>query len=150
MTTKTPHRENLALVLALLRAAQVFHRAIGPVFRDAGLTAPQWDVLETLSNQGPLTINDLLSHVLGTSGNVDVVIKNLMRLGFVEKEISAEDSRVRVVQLTEAGKAKVATFMPGHNQALHDIFGQLTSMQKRQTVQQLNQLRKLMAEPKET
>jgi len=71
-------------------------------------------------------------------------------LGFVEKEVSVKDGRVRVVQLTKEGESKFASFKPEHDRVLGDIFGRLSSEQKRETIQQLNQLRKLMDEPKET
>ncbi|UWQ81525.1 MarR family transcriptional regulator (plasmid) [Leisingera sp. S132] len=140
----THDRENMALVLALLRSAQQFHRAIGPAFRAAGLTASQWDVLETLSNKGPMTVNALLERALGTSGNLDVVIKNLIRSGLVKKSVSDTDRRSRVLSLTTEGRAKVETFLPAHNAALAEIFEGLPADGKRQTIRMLNRLRRSM------
>lgn len=141
MSIGTHNRENMGLVLALLRSAQQFHRAIGPVFRAAGLTATQWDVLETLSNKGPLTINELLDRALGTSGNLDVVVKNLAKSGWVTKTVAENDRRSRVVALTDAGREKVEAFLPEHNAALSQLFGDLNKTEKRQTIRTLNQLR---------
>ena len=138
------------MVLALLRSAQTFHRAIGPTLRSADLTASQWDVLETLHTKGALTVNQLMVSTLGTSGNVDVVVKNLIRSGFVRKELSPSDGRVRIVKLTTAGKEKVSSFIPMHNQALNSIFGRLTSEDRRRIVQMLNHLRKMMLQPEES
>lgn len=146
---RDPHnRENMALVLALLRSAQLFHRAIGPAFRAAGLTASQWDVLETLSNKGPMTVNALLERALGTSGNMDVVIKNLVRSGLVEKTVSDTDRRSRVLSLTAEGRSKVETFLPVHNAALAEIFEGLPADGKRQTIRTLNRLRRSMYHPR--
>ena len=139
---KEKNRENLALVLALSRSYQQFIRAITPVFKQAGLTSSQWDVLETLSIKGPLTVNDLLASVLGTSGNMDVIIKNLISAGLVTKSVSAQDRRSRMINLTKAGEAKVQDFYPVHNLALAEIFLSLSITDKRQQVQTLNRLRK--------
>lgn len=140
-------RENQALVLALLRSQQLFMRAMVPAFRSAGLTAPQWDALETLSNKGPLSINDLMRLTLSTSGNLDVVVKNLIQAGWVEKSVDETDRRARVLRLTAAGHQKVAEFLPIHNHALDQIFGDLSAQDKRQTVKTLNQLRKKLPQP---
>jgi MarR family transcriptional regulator, 2-MHQ and catechol-resistance regulon repressor len=142
MTKEAENRENFAVVLALLRSAQQFHRAIGPVFRATGLTSAQWDILETLSNKGPQSVNDLLGLALSSSGNLDVVVKNLVKSGLVEKTIDEKDRRSRIVSLTEAGKMKVEDFSPTHNQALARIFGNLTPSEKRQTIKSLNQFRR--------
>lgn len=148
MRTKNRNRENQALVLALLRSQQLFLRAMGPVFRAAGLTASQWDALETLDSKGALSINDLMRLTLSTSGNLDVVVKNLIQMGFVEKTIDEYDRRARVLRLTTAGQEKVERFFPIHNQALDRIFGQLASDEKRQTIKTLNRLRKKIPQTK--
>jgi len=143
------NRENKTLVLALLRSQQTFLRTIGPVLRSAGLTASQWDALETLSNKGELSVNDLMRFTLSTSGNLDVVVKNLMQLGFVEKIIDQNDRRARVLRLTPAGRLKVESFLPTHDQALEDIFGQLTLADKQDTIRVLNRLRKKLIPTKD-
>ena len=140
-------RQNQTLVLALLRSQQLFMRAMGPVFRSAGLTAPQWDALEALSTKGALSINDLMRLTLSTSGNLDVVIKNLIQADWVEKTVDENDKRARVLRLTESGQQKVAEFMPTHNRALEQIFGRLEASDKRETIRTLNQLRKKLPQP---
>ncbi len=141
-------RENQTLVLALLRNHQLFMRAMGPVFRSADLTASQWDALETLSNKGELSINDLMRLTLSTSGNLDVVVKNLIQAGLVEKTVDQTDKRARVLRLTPAGRKKVTEFWPAHNRALDEIFSDLDAKQKRTTITTLNQLRKALTQPK--
>lgn len=148
MKHENHQRENQALVLALLRSQQLFMRAMGPVFRSAGLTAPQWDALETLTNKGALSINDLMRLTLSTSGNLDVVVKNLIQAGLVEKTVDENDKRARVLRLTPAGRAKVAEFMPTHNRALDQMFGDLSAQDKRATIKTLNQLRKKLPQPR--
>lgn len=144
--THTKHdRENQALVLALLRSQQMFMRAMGPVFRAGGLTAPQWDVLETLSHKDALSINDLMRFTLSTSGSLDVVVKNLIQAGWVEKSVDEHDKRARVLRLTQAGREKVADFLPVHNRALDQIFEGVSLPEKRHTISALNQFRKKLS-----
>ena len=91
-----------------------------------------------------MTVNALLERALGTSGNLDVVIKNLIRSGLVEKTVSDTDRRSRVLSLTTVGRAKVETFLPAHNAALAEIFEGLPADGKRQTIRMLNRLRRSM------
>ena len=142
MKFENQDRENQTLVLALLRSQQLFLRAMGPVLRTAELTASQWDALETLSNKGAMSINDLMRLTLSTSGNLDVVVKNLMQVSLVEKTADETDRRVRVLRLTPAGQQKVDDFMPIHNQALNQIFDRVSSDEKRHAIKTLNRLRK--------
>lgn len=143
-------RKDKTLVLALLRCSQQFFRSMGPVFQSAGLTSSQWDVLETLYTKGELSINELMKSILSTSGNLDVVLKNLMQAGFLEKTICKNDRRSRIVRLTKSGNAKVEGFLPEHNIALGQVFGELTGVEKRESIRILNRLRKqLMINQKE-
>ncbi len=141
-------RDNQTLVLALLRSQQLFMRAMGSVFRSADLTSSQWDVLETLSNKGELSINDLMRLTLSTSGNLDVVVKNLIQAGLIEKTVDESDRRTRVLRLKLAGRQKVAEFLPIHNRALDQIFGGLSTQNKREMIKTLNQFRNKLPQPR--
>lgn len=136
------NRENLALVLGLSRSYQRFFRSMVPVFDQAGLTPSQWDVLETLHSKGPSSVNELIESVLSSSGNVDVIVKNLMAAGLVHKAVDRGDRRKRILSLTSEGKTKVREFYPVHNKALATIFSQLTSVEKREHIEALSRLRK--------
>lgn len=136
------NRENLTLVLALSRSYQQFLRVITPIFKQAELTPSQWDILETLYNKGTMSVNELISTALSSSGNLDIVIKNLLKAGLVSKTIDKEDRRSRMISLTKAGKAKVKSFYPIHNRALEDIFQSLSIRDKKELIKNLNQLRK--------
>ena len=145
-----PDRENLALVLALSRTHQVFMRAIAKVFREEGITAPQWDVIETLYSKGPLTVNELMASILSTSGSLDVVLTNLCDAGLITKQVCELDRRSRIVALTSSGRVKVDDFYPRHNAALEDIFGAVPRADRRRSVHELNRLRRAINNPTET
>ena len=136
------NRENLALVLSLSRSYQRFFRSMVPVFAHAGLTPSQWDALEVLHSKGPLSVNELIESLIGSSGNVDVIVKNLISAGLVHKTVDREDRRRRILSLTSKGKTAVAEFYPVHNQALATVFARLTRVEKRKHVEALSRLRK--------
>lgn len=109
----------MTLVLALLRSARWFHRTIGPVFRTAGLAASQGDILETLGNKAPLTVNALFER------------GNLWESGYRDQEPDPVracrevgwrygQAQPRPVPDSQS-RAKVEAFLPTHNAALAKI-----------------------------
>ena len=135
-------REDLALVVSLSRSYQQFIRSMAPVFKMAGLTPSQWDVLETLYSKGALSVNELIAAVLSSSGNVDVIVKNLIAAGLVDKTVDQRDCRKRILSLTDEGHAQVEAFYPTHNEALGLIFDHIPAAEKRAHIKALNRLRK--------
>jgi MarR family 2-MHQ and catechol resistance regulon transcriptional repressor len=63
---------------------------------------------------------------MSTPGNVTVVVKNLTRDGLVATEPSAEDSRVRIMSITEAGKALIGGMFTNHAANLKSYFDVLS------------------------
>ena len=150
MRKQNQTRVNLALVLALSRAYQIFIRHMNPQFKRARLTASQWDVMETLTSKGPMSVGELMASLLSTSGNIDVVIRNLIVSGYVEKVPNKTDRRGRIVSLTESGKQKANAFYPVHNNLLAELFEGLTQQEKRALIKALNNFRKKVLTPKES
>jgi len=75
-------------------------------------------VLETLLHKGPLTVKELGAKVMLTSGSMTAALDRLGQRGLIEREEGAGDRRVRVVQLTEAGKALIREAFEDHKQAM--------------------------------
>nr|WEJ77368.1 MarR family transcriptional regulator [Streptococcus suis] len=51
--------------------------------------------MEALYNKGNLRIQDLIDKLLSTSGNMTVVIKNMIRDGYIYKAIDIQNVCVR-------------------------------------------------------
>jgi MarR family 2-MHQ and catechol resistance regulon transcriptional repressor len=90
------------------------------------LTWSQFAVLEALYHLGHMTQSEISSKVLKSGSNMTTVIDNLERDGFVRRERDANDRRVIHVHLTEAGRGKIESVLPGHVAALVEEFKSLT------------------------
>lgn len=121
---------NLKLVVVLGRSIQALERAVTPGIREAGMTPTQFAVLEILYHKGPLTIKEIIRDSLSTSGNITVVIENLVKNGWVGKCRGVSDSRTRVISLTEEGKVIIEDFFPKHIADLEKVFAALTVAEK--------------------
>ncbi|AEI11466.1 MULTISPECIES: MarR family winged helix-turn-helix transcriptional regulator [Cellulomonas] len=87
------------------------------VYREHGLTEGDFDVLATLRRAGPpfeRTAGDLAEHTLVTSGGMTKRIDRLQAAGLVTRRAADEDARVRVVALTDAGRALVDAAFTDH------------------------------------
>ncbi len=91
-----------------------------------GLSMNQFEVLEVLYHRGDLAVGAITKLIMSTPGNVTVVVKNLTRDGLVQTMPSSEDSRVRIVSITEPGKAIIAGMFTQHSANLKSYFDVLS------------------------
>lgn len=133
---------NLKSVIAISRAAQMLHRQAAKNFKVGGVTMSQFSVLETLYHKGGLRICEIIEKTLSTSGNMTVVIDNLVKLGYIEKCIDAQDRRAMKIHITETGKAIVELVFPEHVLSLKEMFDPLSADEKNQLLSLLKKLTK--------
>ena len=133
---------DLRLLLLLIHAQRSVKRRLLTHIRSANFTPAQFDVLETLYHKGPLTVNDVIEKTLSSSGNICVIINNLMALGLLEKEVDEADHRVRQLRLTETGRQRMAEYFPGHLKEVKAVFSGLKPSEKAVLSDLLRKLRK--------
>ena len=88
----------------------------------SGLSMNQFEILEVLYHRGDLSIGSITKLIESTPGNVTVVVKNLTRDGLVQTLPSLEDSRMRIVNITEAGKTLIGGMFDQHAANLKSYF----------------------------
>jgi DNA-binding MarR family transcriptional regulator len=97
----------MSVIGRLHRVADLLEAGLRPVFAEAGLGNGDFDVLATLRRAGApfrLTAGELSTSTLVTSGAVSKRLDRLEAKGLVKREVSAEDARGRVIQLTAKGR----------------------------------------------
>jgi DNA-binding MarR family transcriptional regulator len=100
------HRVGLALTSELVR-----------VYSAHGLGEGDFDVLATLRRSGPpyeLTPSDLVEQTMVTSGAVTKRLDRLERAGLIERRVSGDDRRSRIVGLSRAGLELTDRAVPEH------------------------------------
>lgn len=96
------------------KQVQQFHEQILELvkryqFRDrnknicCGLSVSQCYIMETLKQNGPLSMNNLAKNMLLSISTVTRVIQPLLKKGFLKREEDSEDRRIRLISLTEKG-----------------------------------------------
>ncbi|MCW2244600.1 DNA-binding MarR family transcriptional regulator [Azospirillum fermentarium] len=104
------------------RANAVFQDAIG----DSALTATQWSVLVTLSQQGSLSQNQLGRFTSMDPATTQGVIVRLAERTLVERRPDLRDRRRTCVTLTAQGQALVQRLLPNAVEAHARILSPLT------------------------
>ena len=104
------------ILIGVSRLRNLMHRAMERHFRENGLTSAQFSVLEALYSKGELKVTEIQEAILGTPGNVPVIINNLAKAGYVSKKQDAEDKRVSFISLTDSGRELIERIYPEQHQ----------------------------------
>lgn len=123
-------RENeLALhsLIIFRRASNVISRQEIQTIKKHQLTVAQFGVMEALYNKGNLRIQDLIDKLLSTSGNMTVVIRNMIRDGYIFKVPDEKDKRAYLIGLTPLGRQTIEKILPEHYKNIGQIFSVLTT-----------------------
>lgn len=116
----------LDVYIKLIRASESLSSRINSVLDKKGLTISQFAVMDVLYNLGPLSQKDLGKKILRSGGNITMVIDNLEKQSFVERERSQEDRRFFIIHLTKKGKKFFAKIFPIFLNSVVNEFSVLT------------------------
>lgn len=117
-------KENLRVFITLRRAHQSIARQNLRFMSRYHLTETQFAVLEMLYHKGELCVQDVVDTLLSTSGNVTVVIQNLVKEGYIHRLSDQQDRRRYLLSLTPKGHHLIDQIFPEY----------LTFLEKRMSV----------------
>ena len=118
--------------IKLSRAAEATENNINQHLKDHNLTTSQFGVLETLYHLGSLQTGQLGEKILKSSGNMTLVIDNLVKRGLVRRQRLEDDRRCVEIRLTEQGRSLVKKILPDHVQRVVIAFAALTPAEQAQ------------------
>ncbi len=113
---RTPYKSNLSndekVLMAIVRAAEIFKRVHSVVFRTYGLSFPQYNLLRVLdaSAKGRNKISEVGRMMLVPAPNMTGIAKRLIRGGFIMKKSDPHDDRVTLLQITPKVKKTLSNF----------------------------------------
>ncbi len=96
----------------LLRKANQRHRAIFNLEVDNEIAPAQFAALAKLHEIGPVSQNQLGRLIALDSATITGVVERLTAAGYVRSERSSDDARLRLVQLTPAGRSVIERLLP--------------------------------------
>lgn len=97
-------------------------------------------ILEMLLNKGPQKVNDIGRKVDLTSGSITTAVDRLGARGLVTREVNQEDSRSRIVHLTEKGRSLISEGFAAHGASMEKACGGINIQERKQLITLLKKL----------
>lgn len=115
--------EQMRTYLALTEAVSLLQYAVRQQLQeDGGLSYVQFEVLALLSDaDGQLTMTDLADSVVYSRSGLTHQAGLLEKAGLITRSASPHDQRAIVVDITAAGRARLAKVLPGHVAVVHEL-----------------------------
>lgn len=124
---------------SLYSAARATTQAYRSLLAPWGLTYPQYLVLAILWIEGDQTIGSLGDAMQLDSGTLSPLVRRLEQAGYVTRTRRADDERVVVVTLTEAGRMLRTDVAPVHVRVA-EIAGMRDDADRRRLIAELKEL----------
>jgi DNA-binding MarR family transcriptional regulator len=120
------------VLMAIIRAAEHFKRVHSSVFRNFGLSFPQYNVLRVLdaSKFGRNKISDVSRIMLVPGANITGLAKRLEKDGFIIKKSDPKDDRVTLLEITPKGKKTLKNIEKEKDQWLELMMKNLSKKDK--------------------
>ena len=132
---------DLKTMIVFHKAERLIRASEAHIFKKHQLTPTQFSVLETLYSKGDLRIQDLIDSILATSGNMTVVIRNMVRDGWIKRETDPDDRRACIVSLTEKGRKKIIEVLPDHIRNVQKVMSVFSEEEQKQLQTLLKKLK---------
>ncbi|MEE6136096.1 MarR family transcriptional regulator [Mycobacterium sp. 050128] len=113
----------LRAYFALMESVSLLQYAVRRQLQDAGdLSYVQFEILAKLADADqPLTMTSLADGVVYSRSGLTHQAGLLEKQGLITRAGSSEDQRATVVEITDAGRARVAQVMPGHVEVVREL-----------------------------
>lgn len=118
------------LWLVLARAYGSMVSYIEGAITAQGLGLSDFMVLEVLLHKGPLTISAIGQKVLLASASMTSAIDRLEKRGLVRRRSCDSDRRIRLVELTDCGKAFIEEIYARHENDLERVMAGLSEEER--------------------
>jgi DNA-binding MarR family transcriptional regulator len=117
---------HLSLVKGLVQAYQAFEAYSSAHIKEMGLTTTQFDIIDTLGNQPPMTCKELGDKTLVSKGTMTGVLERLEAKGLIEKIANDDDGRSYKIGLSKSGDKLFKKVFPEHVDYLGKSIGKLS------------------------
>ena len=131
-----------AVVLNVLRSNELFQHRFGQLFREHGLTQPQYNVLRILRGEGgPLPCLEVAARMITVVPAITRLIDKLESRDLLTKEQNADDRRVWHVTITKKGLALLRKLDEPMQDMYRALCGHMTKTECTQLVRLLEKAR---------
>jgi DNA-binding MarR family transcriptional regulator len=132
------------VLMAIVRAAEIFRRNHSGIFRNYGLSFPQYNLLRVLeaSRNGMNKISAVSRIMLVPGANITGIAKRLEKDGFIIKKSDAADERVTILEITPKGKRTLKNIVKEKDERLELMLKNLSENQKLELLDKVKRILK--------
>ena len=133
---------NERVLMGVVRAAETFKRTHSAIFRNYGLSFPQYNVLRVLdaSRNGMNKISEVSRIMLVPGANMTGIGKRLERNGFLIRKSDPNDERVTIFEITPKGRKTLKNIEQEKDRSIETILGGFSQNDKTEFLDKLKQL----------
>lgn len=118
--------------IKLMRASETVTSCLSRSLAKENLTISQFGTLEALFHLGPQNQKEIGKKLLKTGGNITLVVDNLEKRGFIQRDPDPKDGRAVIVRLTAEGNKFIKKYFPEHLQEIVRKFDVLDEIEKKE------------------
>ena len=130
------------VMMAIVRAAELFKKESGAIFKNYGLTFAQYNVLRILdaTPNGKNTITNVSRIMLVTGANMTGVAKRLEKSGFLIRRGDANDERVTLLEITPKGRQSLKNICEEKDESLEKYMSSFSADEREEMLSKLIQI----------
>ena len=133
---------NEKVVVALVKASEVFKKDSDAIFKNYGLTFSQYNVLRVLNNSadGQNSVSNASKIMLVSSPNMTGIAKRLEKNGFIIRKNDSKDERVTLMEITPKGKRVLENIKTAHHENISRYLDGFESDAKKRLLEALKRV----------
>jgi DNA-binding MarR family transcriptional regulator len=127
--------------LAIQEVHNVVNRIVSKKLAQWGLSVPKYGIIRQLYDNETLPLSKLSRLIFRGNSNLTTLVDRMERDGIVQRVNHDNDRRVKVLRLTEKGRALAPKVIKEYRAFLHEMMSCISANEQRMLFQSLKQLR---------
>ncbi|MBW1806257.1 MAG: MarR family transcriptional regulator [Deltaproteobacteria bacterium] len=146
--SNSAYKSNLSidekLMVTIVRMAEQFKKDSSLIFKNYGLTFPQYNVLRVLndSENGQNTITSTGNVLLVTGANMTGIAKRLEKNGFLVRKGDPNDERITLLEIAPKGRQTLDNISQEKDENIERYFMDCTEDEKEKLLESIRKLLK--------
>lgn len=126
------HSVEEKILIGMHRNVREMDRITTKIAAEYKLSFSQFMVLEVLYSKGDMSISEVREKILSSVGTIPVIIRNLEKMGYIERHPCETDRRISILHITDAGLDVIQKVAPLNHQRIDAYMSVLSPDEKRQ------------------
>ena len=120
------------IMVTIVRIGELFKKDSSAIFKNYGLTFPQYNVLRVLdgSETGQNTVTSIGKVLLVTCANMTGIAKRLEKNGFLLRKRDPKDERVTLLEITPKGRQTLSNISESKDKNIERYLEDFTAEEK--------------------